>query len=1115
MFGNQNSQRWLIIFWAALFIVGASRYSYAANILTNGGFELGNTTNWTTPGSSGQPLAFNVTNDPSKVHSGSYAGRISTWGGQTLYILNTGSTAGIAVGSLLLGRVYIRTEDLTFAAAGMSVIMVGWDAGGNVVTWNPSGIDIKGTNSYKPIDIITQLTPGVVNAQIQVKLSSPITSGSFYIDDASIEPFDSIGGTTDNIPDCKLVKDSKGTPRLTINGVTQVPVFFMGNNQAGSPVIYDEMIKAANAGVDLNQICMDLPWTGLSNDVIDQVIKTNPNALIFPRVFIYPPQSWKDAHPDQIMKTESGTVSSASNLPSLASDLYFDEIKHQLNLFIRYIHNSSYKDKFIGYHLDYLSGGEWFYSDFNDHYYDYSEVNRQKFVQWAQSKYGTTSSLNTAWNKSYGAFNEIQIPPPAELEAGDDGVFRNPSLRRMASDYGYYFNNLTATRLIELADYVKSLTYNKSLVGYFYGYQLELCSAKGPGNGAHMGLRQVLASPNIDLICSPFSYWDRTPGYANGMMSIVDAVTAAGKIYLEEDDSRTWLWTNAEPQWYLPTEWDTLQCLRRNFGNVIGHNQAIWWMDLSGNGNYNAQSIWDNNKILVNTYKDSIANELPTTPQVALIYDQEYYCSLKADSWAVNAPSGYQQRRVFQSLGTQVGYYYIQDIPKIPSSVKLYVFVDTYHIDAEKKGLIDTIKTNNNTLLWLYAPGYVTEDNLSTVTMQEITGFNLGKQTSSIRPTITVGSSSNPIFQGIVQSFGYTDLPIAPTFYGTGSDGSVMLGYYNSGSTQPALLLKEFPTWRSIFSGAPILSVPVLRCICRYAGAPLLVDPGNMFTEDAVTYNGRYLYVYAKSHPGTRTLHVPGAPVNVLDVLTGTQLAQNVTSWNVDFIQNEQKIFKVTPPGETPTITPTPTMTGTPTNTPTSTPTIMPSPYPTLTPMPDLSVTNVSRPDYVVSPSNELRAGDLVYGDRMYTFSNPIPVHLYKKTYIMTSEADKDVTAPASFLSFDVNREVIVYVAIDQRIGTPPTWFSSWAVLSDPLITTDPDEPKRRVYSKKFAQGHITLGPNRDASMPSGRSMFTVVISPIITGAKDWKIYSQKDTGKEPGCFDGTEMTALLTQQRP
>ena len=935
MFKN-NFLRRMIIFCAGLFIVGASAPSMAANILTNGGFEQGDTSGWTISNSGGESYSFDVTSNTASVHSGSYAGGFSSFaGGGTLYVRNSGSVSGLTAGSWLLARVYIKTDNLQFqnSSAGVAVTFVGYGSGGNVITSKNGGVSLKGTKGYTPVDITAQLASGVVTAQIQIAINSQITSGSFYIDEASIESFDSLSARSD-LPDWKLVKDSKGTPRLTLNGATKTPVFFFGNNEAPSrsPVIYDEMVKAAASNVNLIQYIMYLPWTnGLSNGVTENVIQASPDAMIFPRIYLHPPQSWITAHPDQIMRTETGGVSPDNNLPSLASDVFFNDCKEQLSLFIRYIQNSPYKDRFMGYHIAYLSGGEWFYGDANVHYYDYSEVNRQKFVQWAQAKYGTINALNSAWNKSYANFDAIQIPSPAELEAGDDGFFRNPSVHRGAADYAYYFNNLTATRLIEIADYIKSLTFNKSLVGFFYGYQLELIGnsgANGLGNGAHMGLRQVLASPNVDILCSPCSYYDRTPGYANGMMSIVDSVTAAGKMYLEEDDSRTWLWPDAG--WYLPTEWDTLQCLRRNFGNVIGHNQGIWWMDLGAVGNYNAQSIWDSNKVCIDTYKDSIAHEIPTTPQVALIYDQEFYQWLKSNCYSLTVNNGYLQRSVFQSLGAQVGYYYIQDIPKIPSSVKLYVFVDTFNMDAEKKALIDTIKTNNHTLLWLYAPGYVAENSLSITNMQDVTGFNLAKQSSGGDPVITVVSNSNPICQGIGgHTFGSIS-GIAPTFYGTGSDGSVVLGNYNA-SSQPGLMLKEFPTWRSIFCGSPVVSVPLLRSICRYAGAPLLVNPDNMNTADAVAYNGRYLYVYAKSGAGTRTFQVPGDSVNVSDVMAGTVIAHNVNSWTANFVQNEQKIFKLSSLDETPTMTPIPTNTPTPTITPTPTST----PTPTIPPIPN------------------------------------------------------------------------------------------------------------------------------------------------------------------------------------
>ena len=40
-----------------------------------------------------------------------------------------------------------------------------------------------------------------------------------------------------------------------------------------------------------------------------------------------------------------------------------------------------------------------------------------------------------------------------------------------------------------------------------------------------------------------------------------------------------------------------MQCMRRDFGNVLGHNLAIWWMDLWGDGRFNSDKIWKNSKI--------------------------------------------------------------------------------------------------------------------------------------------------------------------------------------------------------------------------------------------------------------------------------------------------------------------------------------------------------------------------------------------------------------------------------------------------------------------------------------------------------------------------------------
>jgi hypothetical protein len=207
---------------------------------------------------------------------------------------------------------------------------------------------------------------------------------------------------------------------------------------------------------------------------------------------------------------------------------------------------------------------------------------------------------------------------------------------------------------------------------------------------------------------------------------------------------------------------------------------------------------------------------------------------------------------------------------------------------------------------------------------------------------------------------------------------------------------------------------------------------------------------------------------------------------------------------------PTPTSTSTPTRTPTRTPTPTPTRgltatrtpiqtlTPTRTPTPvSLRITNLSRSGYTVV-YDDLRTTKTVYSDRDYRFTDPIPPKLHRKTYIRGLQSDKETNTPAAFLTFDVNQNVLVYIGIDQRTTTLPSWLRSWTRWFEQLRTTDPGSPARILYWKRFPAGRITLGPNRDASMPMGQSMYTVVVLPDATGAEGWELYSQVPPDENP-----------------
>jgi polygalacturonase len=117
-----------------------------------------------------------------------------------------------------------------------------------------------------------------------------------------------------------------------------------------------------------------------------------------------------------------------------------------------------------------------------------------------------------------------------------------------------------------------------------------------------------------------------------------------------------------------------------------------------------------------------------------------------------------------------------------------------------------------------------------------------------------------------------------------------------------------------------------------------------------------------------------------------------------------------------------------------------------------------------------LQNGHPAYIDRSYTFTNVASYGGMK--YIVTANDDKSATGP-SFLQFDVNKAVDVYVAYDQRTTSLPGWLSGWTDTGTVVSTTD---GTLKVYRRSFPIGTITLGGNA-METTGARSMYGVLVS--------------------------------------
>jgi hypothetical protein len=131
-----------------------------------------------------------------------------------------------------------------------------------------------------------------------------------------------------------------------------------------------------------------------------------------------------------------------------------------------------------------------------------------------------------------------------------------------------------------------------------------------------------------------------------------------------------------------------------------------------------------------------------------------------------------------------------------------------------------------------------------------------------------------------------------------------------------------------------------------------------------------------------------------------------------------------------------------------------------------LTISNTTPDTYVWDTS---QVGGSVFIDRGYTYSS-IPSAYVGLDVLQTANGDKCSTGE-SFLSFDVDQAVTVYVAYDVRIPSLPGWLQSWTDTGDEIVDTD---TTRHLYRQDFAAGTVTLGGNEGCSY----SMYTVFLGP-------------------------------------
>ena len=299
-----------------------------------------------------------------------------------------------------------------------------------------------------------------------------------------------------------------------------------------------EVKLAAEAGVDfVSFMAPKTIWTddesydwGELDDYCDEILSVNPKALLIPRIKLETGGWWARKYPDEVIMFADGQKGPA---PSIASRHYRALACRFLTAMVRHL-CEKYPDNFAGIHPAAQNSSEFFYWDtWRNPYCGYDPATQAAF---------------DAWRRRHGRA-PVPVPP---LAARKLDIFTSPTLAdpvkdRALVDFRLYQQEEMADFVAEVAAACRKASGGTKLVLIFYGYQWEFAGhSRGAGASGHYGVTHLLdrAAGDIDILCSPISYFDRAWGGTAPAMNAAETVMRRGVMWLFEDDARTFLEPN-------------------------------------------------------------------------------------------------------------------------------------------------------------------------------------------------------------------------------------------------------------------------------------------------------------------------------------------------------------------------------------------------------------------------------------------------------------------------------------------------------------------------------------------------------------------------------------------
>ena len=688
---------------------------------------------------------------------------------------------------------------------------------------------------------------------------------------------------------CRFVKGN-GSPHFELNGKPlflswlAVPWNFVYMALPVNTVTIGASVRALwPRGMEFNTDAFDL-----SAEIMRRRF---PDARFIWNISLVLPPDWPEKYPQEMCRREDGKIADfgkggypSHSYSSPTARKQFEEI---IEKSIRYLENSPYANRIIGYRLAGGYTAEWLGWEPRGSALDFSDCAKKAYAEFVEEKY---PGMNAA------------VPKKAARINRDKEVLWNQRKYRRAIAYQEFSSRQNMDLLLALCRKAREVLGPNKVLGTYYGYTSTL---HHPGNSqrrAYYELKRLLSAGTVDFLMSPNSYVLRNLGETCGEMKPFATLRNHNIIPVCEDDTRTHnsydvTW-RAGSNTQTMTEKQSIAVERRNMGIALCRSGTNYFFPLVGGSSVSFPAMKREIAVMRTVGQHCLDRGAKRRAEIALVVSEE---SIKAmpDLGSVTVPSGIidqfykadgtvkQVPRVrnvvnfetfignqdrFTRSGAVIDQVLAEDLADNPGNYKLYVFLNCYKFDEKLRRAAEKLRERDCVLLWLYAPGYMKGLNNSTAGMRELTGMDFEKTASNVSASVKLPDG---------RIMGSVAARVSPMFT-VRARGAELLGTYDDGET--GLAAVRTGKALSVFSGAWQLDIPFIADMLRRAGVFRYID-----TDDPIEACDRLVVLHAR-RAGRKKIRLP-RPSCVLDVFAGKIIARNASAFESDFELHETKWF--------------------------------------------------------------------------------------------------------------------------------------------------------------------------------------------------------------------------------